>query len=287
MRAAVRFAASLLVGARRARGDARPSRAVSLPRRRSRSTRRPRSSSWRCRRRPMRTSSRPTCATCASSTPRGERVPFAVLAARWRRCSRASRCARRRSYPLPARPTAVRRLAFAGRRRRRRRPHQRAAPRRPPAAAAPRRASRGGWLIDLGETPAGRPGAAAACACAGRARPSSRPPTAIETSDDLRQWRRAGSGQVMALQSASGALAQPVVGLPERPAASSASSGPSPATAPALTGAAVVVAETPSASPSTRRASSTFAPSAEPRRRRQPEPRRARRSTSTSAARCR
>ena len=39
----------------------------------------------------------------------------------------------------------------------------------------------------------------------------------IETSADLRSWRAAPGGQVMSLQSSSGVLAQPIVGLPEAP----------------------------------------------------------------------
>jgi hypothetical protein len=90
-------------------------------------------------------------------------------------------------------------------------------------ANAPAPARSPGWLLDLGE----------------RARDEPRPSAlrlqwsepaefstgyAIESSDDLRSWRSAGAGQVMALASAAGAsntaaggaaLTQPLVALPE------------------------------------------------------------------------
>ncbi len=75
-------------------------------------------------------------------------------------------------------------------------------------------ASSPGWLIDLGET---RPGEAAPRRL--RLRWSSpaefAAAYALETSDDLRSWRGAAGGQLMALQSAAGGLAQPLVVLPD------------------------------------------------------------------------
>jgi len=80
------------------------------------------------------------------------------------------------------------------------------------ASPAPARADSPGWLIDLGE---GRPGEAATrrieLRWSGPAEFSAA--YTLETSDDLRNWRSAGSGQVMALQSVSGALSQPFVVL--------------------------------------------------------------------------
>jgi len=169
---------------------------------------------------------------------RDERVPFAWLAPRpgEARASEALRDAV--LYPLPARPSAdgswrspidivvegerinVRRLAARG--------------------TTTDGASRsGGWLIDLGER-----------------KPATTAPDQlrliwsgpnefsaafdIATSDDLRNWRAGGFGQVLALQSASGALTQPNVLLP-------ASSGrfvrlvwADAAAAPVLTGAKAV-----------------------------------------------
>ena len=148
----------------------------------------------------------------------GERVPFAILAPR--SDLRASERVREAVlYPLPARPNAagtwtspvdvvvqgdrieVRRRAGA-----------------PPPGPSPTStgaaSTSGGWLIDLG---AARPGDATSSslrlAWSGPAEFSAA--YAIETSDDLRAWRPAGAGQLMALQSAAGALVQDVVPLPE------------------------------------------------------------------------
>ncbi|MBV9891972.1 MAG: DUF3999 family protein, partial [Rhizobacter sp.] len=70
----------------------------------------------------------------------------------------------------------------------------------------------GGWLIDGGEA---QPGEAAPRGLRLRwSGPAEFTATyTVETSDDLRQWRSAGRGQLMALQSAAGALTQPIVGL--------------------------------------------------------------------------
>src|SRR5204863_4276032 len=65
----------------------------------------------------------------------------------------------------------------------------------------------------------------------------------IETSADLRQCRGAGTGQLMALQSASGTLAQPIVGLSEPPGRFVRLVWAEPGAAPALSGASVLVAE--------------------------------------------
>ena len=207
---------------------------------------------------------------------RGERVPFALLAAAaGDGAARASRCARRRSIRC-RRGRRRRRLAVAGRRRRRRRSHQRAAPRRPAdtRGAAPRES--GGWLIDSGETRRRRAAAAAACACAGRARPSSRPPTAIETSDDLRQWRARGQRPGDGV-----AIAEPArwrsrsSACPRRRPLRSPASGPSRGAAPVLTGASVLVAERQRVAVDSAR-ELTFAPSPEPAGARAPDAARAR-----------
>ena len=96
-----------------------------------------------------------------------------------------------------------------------------------------------GWLFDLGERETGQP-------------PPRRlvlrwtGPTeftagyAIETSADMRSWRSAPGGQVMALQSSSGVLAQPIVGLPESGDRFVRLTWLYPATAPAITSAASI-----------------------------------------------
>jgi len=60
---------------------------------------------------------------------------------------------------------------------------------------------------------------------------------ALETSADLRSWRAAPGGQVMSLQSSSGVLAQPIVGLPDAFDRFVRLTWLYPATAPVLTGA--------------------------------------------------
>jgi len=106
-------------------------------------------------------------------------------------------------------------------------------------AAAPR--ASGGWLIDSGETRAGDPPPRSL-----RLRwsaPAEFTATySVETSDDLRQWRSAGSGQLMALQSASGALTQPIVGIGAAPGRFVLLVWADAATAPLVTGATAVVA---------------------------------------------
>jgi len=191
---------------------------------------------------------------------RGERVPFAVLPSRsTMRTSEQVREAR--LYPLPARPSStgvwpspvdvvvdgdritVQRRGGA------------------PSVATPSRES-GGWLIDSGATPAGTPlprslrlhwSGPAEFSVAYR----------IETSDDLRQWRSGGSGQLMALQSPAGALTQPVVGLGDAPGRFVRLVWAEPAAAPAVTGATVLVAARHEVAVDTAR-ELTFAPSVEP-----------------------
>lgn len=194
---------------------------------------------------------------------KGERVPFAILPP-LATVQLSEQVREAQLYPLPARPAAggvwpspvdvvVEGDRISVRR------HGGAAG---TVANAP--AESGGWLIDSGETKRGDPppkslrlrwSGPAEFSVAYR----------IETSDDLRQWRAAGSGQVMALQSASAALAQPVVGLPASPGRFVRLVWAEPAAAPALTGASVLVAERQRvAVDSTRELS--IAPSAEPAR---------------------
>ena len=144
---------------------------------------------------------------------RGERVPFALLRAARDACTPASRCARRRSIRCRRgrrRPACGRRRSTSSSTATASASGATARP-RPPCAARPRES--GGWLIDSGESRAGEaPPRSLRLRWSGPAEFSAA--YRLETSDDLRQWRSAGSGQVMALQSSSGALTQPVVGLP-------------------------------------------------------------------------
>jgi hypothetical protein len=172
---------------------------------------------------------------------RNERVPFAWIAPRAGE-ARASESLRDAVlYPLPARPAAdgswrspidivvegerinVRRLTARG-------------------TTTDGGARSGGWLIDLGErNPATPAPDQLRLAWSGPSEFSAA--FDIATSDDLRNWRAGGAGQVLALQSNNGALTQPNVML-------SAGGGrfvrlvwADAATAPTLTGAKAVTTQ--------------------------------------------
>jgi hypothetical protein len=142
---------------------------------------------------------------------RGERVPFALLAPRADEAQNVEQRSDAVLYPLPRKPAAgqpwpspvevvvqgdrisVKRLGGAA------------------ATSAPVESP--GWLIDLGERRRDDPPPQSLrLAWSGPAEFSA--PFDIETSDDLRAWRFAGSGQLMALASAAGPLTQPSVMLP-------------------------------------------------------------------------
>jgi hypothetical protein len=171
---------------------------------------------------------------------RGARAPFALLAPR--STLLASEQVREATlYPLPARPSAagvwsspVDVVVDGDRISVKRHGSAEAALARPPRES-------GGWLIDSGERRGdeARPqqlrlrwSGPAEFSAAYR----------IETSDDLRQWRGAGGGQVMALRSPTGALTQPVVSLPDAAGRFVRLVWPEPPAAPLLTGATVLVA---------------------------------------------
>ncbi|MEO8312278.1 MAG: DUF3999 family protein [Caldimonas sp.] len=190
---------------------------------------------------------------------RGERVPFAILPPL--ATVQLNEQVREASlYPLPARPAAggawpspVDVVVEGDRISVRRRGGEKT------LAASPRES--GGWLIDSGESKRGDPAPKSL-----RLRWSGPAEFTvayrIETSDDLRQWRAGGSGQVMALQSPGGTLAQPVVGLADSPGRFVRLVWADPSAAPTLTGATVLVAERQRvAVDSTREL--TFAPSPE------------------------
>ncbi len=170
----------------------------------------------------------------------GERVPFAMLAPA-AVATASERLREATLFPLPQRPSAnaawpspvevsvdgdritVRRSAAGAL-----------------SAAAPARESPG-WLIDLGELAPTEPAPhRLLLRWSGPAEFSAA--YAVETSADLRSWRSAAGGQVMALQSASGALAQPIVGLPEATGRFVRLTWLDPATAPVLASAASVAA---------------------------------------------
>ena len=143
----------------------------------------------------------------------GERVPFALLAPD--SPPAASEQLRDATlYPLPPRPihggtwTSPVDVTVDG---------DRISVHRSSAVAARPEPSPGtspGWLIDLGELRRGdAPARRIRLAWSGPAEFSAS--YAIETSDDLRSWRAGAAGQVMSLQSASGALTQPLVALPD------------------------------------------------------------------------
>ncbi|MEO8836497.1 MAG: DUF3999 family protein [Caldimonas sp.] len=169
---------------------------------------------------------------------RGERAPFALVepAAALHTSEQVREAT---LYPLPLRPDSAGtwpspvdvvvegdRISV----------HRRAAD-----AAAPPRES-GGWLIDTGAAQPGEPRPSRlTLRWSGPAEFSAA--YRLETSDDLRAWRGAPGGQVMALQSVRGALTQPVVPLPDAAGRFVRLMWSEPAAAPALDGATVLVLE--------------------------------------------
>jgi hypothetical protein len=172
---------------------------------------------------------------------RGERAPFALLAPR-STLHTSEQVREATLYPLPARPSpagvwsspvdvvvdgdriSVKRHGSAE------------------ASVASRPRESGGWLIDSGDSRTGESlPRSLRLRWSGPAEFSAS--YRLETSDDLRQWRGAGSGQLMALQSSTGALAQPLVSLPDSPGRFVRLVWAEPQSAPLLTGASVLVAE--------------------------------------------
>jgi len=172
---------------------------------------------------------------------RNERVPFAWLAPRAGE-ARASESLRDAVlYPLPARPAAdgswrspidivvegerinVRRLSARG-------------------ASTDGTARSGGWLIDLGERKPATP-APDQLRLAWSGPNEFSAAFDIATSDDLRNWRAGGIGQVLALQSINGALTQPNVLLPASGGRFIRLVWADAATAPALNGAKAVTTQ--------------------------------------------
>ncbi len=166
---------------------------------------------------------------------RGERVPFAIVPPT--AAPTASERAREATlYPLPPRPAGAGawpspvEVTVVGDRISVRRSGAPAGA----SAVAPREAP--GWLIDLGQPSPGDPAARRLqLRWSGPAEFSAA--YAIETSADLRDWHAAPGGQLMALQSAAGALAQPIVALPDGAGRFVRLTWLEPAAAPALVGA--------------------------------------------------
>ena len=171
---------------------------------------------------------------------RGERVPFALLPVRASQSQTSEQLRDAVLYPLPPKPAAggtwpspveVRvegdRISVT---------------RRAGASLASDSAHSAGWLLDLGERRAqDPPRQSLRMQWSGPAEFSAA--FDIETSDDLRQWRPGGSGQLLALASASGALTQPTVVLPGGAGRFIRLVWSDLSTAPALTGAKVVAAQ--------------------------------------------
>ncbi|MBX3604391.1 MAG: DUF3999 family protein [Piscinibacter sp.] len=172
---------------------------------------------------------------------RGENVPFALLAPRPDEAQRSERLTERALFALPPRPVGSEswptplELTVEGERISvRRRPGGTAPPTRPP-----------GWVIDLGDPaarPAGEPAPQALdLSWSGPAEFSVG--YRLEQSDDLRQWRPAGAGQILALAAPEGALTQPRVPLTAAPARFQRLVWSDPAAAPALTAARSVTVD--------------------------------------------
>ncbi len=154
---------------------------------------------------------------------RGERVPFALLAARAARTLTAERVRDIAMYPLPAAASvqgewrAPLELRIDGERITVARtgpgiasPGAAGAP----LSGAPAPATRpGGWVFDLGPRAASEP-ATAWLRLAWSAPQEFSAAFELQTSGDLQQWRGAGSGHLLALHSASGNLTQPLAVLP-------------------------------------------------------------------------
>lgn len=192
---------------------------------------------------------------------RGERVPFALLTP-GAAPAPSEQVREATLYPLPPRPPGATtwsspvEVTVEG---------DRISVRRsgtPVAASAAAGREAPGWLIDMGETRLGD-------ALPRRLQLRWSGPAefsaayAIETSDDLRDWRGGPGGQLMALQSASGALAQPVVALPDRAGRFVRLTWLDPAAAPVLVG-AIAFAPARGLVASASGSEFSFAPDAEP-----------------------
>jgi hypothetical protein len=141
---------------------------------------------------------------------RGERVPFAVLAARPPAVKTSEQPLSTTLYPLPPRPAASGEwpspveIQVQG--------DRISVIRRARPASAPG-ARPGGWLIDLGERQRDDP-APQSLRLQWSGPDEFTVAFGVDTSDDLRTWRRSGHGQLMSLSGAAGPLTQPLIVLP-------------------------------------------------------------------------
>ncbi len=171
---------------------------------------------------------------------RGERVPFAVLAPRQPEAQTTEQQRDATLYPLPDKPTAagtwaapievtidgdrisVKRLAVG-------------------TTTAPV-AQSAGWLFDLGERKRDEP-APQSLRMAWNGPAEFTAAFRFDTSDDLRQWRSGGSGQLMALASPTGPLTQPTLMLGANPGRFVRLVWADAATAPQVSAAKVIAAQ--------------------------------------------
>lgn len=142
----------------------------------------------------------------------GQRVPFAVLAPRADELKPVLETTSATLYPLPPGPVgpglpATLTVTVQGDRLQLR--HRAGAPQTAGRAAAP------GWIVDLGERPRDAP-PPVQLRLQWPAEAEFSSGYLLEASDDLRQWRAAGGGQLMALRGSSGLLSQPLVPLEAR-----------------------------------------------------------------------
>jgi hypothetical protein len=198
---------------------------------------------------------------------RGERVPFAVLAPRQAEAQTTEQQRDATLYPLPAKPaadgswTAPIDVTVDG---------DRISVRRLAAGTTTTPASSAGWLFDLGERQRDDPvPQSLRVAWSGPAEFSAA--FRFDTSDDLRQWRAGGAGQLMALASASGPLTQPTVVLGAKPGRFVRLLWADAATAPPLSGARVIAAQAASSKVLDAPTELLFAPGAEPAGKTAPE----------------
>ena len=193
---------------------------------------------------------------------RGERVPFALLEPRAVPAAVNERIREATLYPLPKRPVAGQawpspvEVTFEGDRIAVRRSGARGAE----SAAALRESP--GWLIDLGEAkPAESAPRRLRLRWSGPAEFSVA--YTLESSADLRLWRGAPGGQLLALQSGAGALTQPIVTLPDGTGRFVRLTWLDPAAAPVLEG-ATSIAPAPDLVAFDATSELAFAPSVEP-----------------------
>lgn len=172
---------------------------------------------------------------------RGERVPFAVLAPRIPELQTVEQLRDAVLYPLPPRPAAG--VVWASPIEVRVQGDRISVVRAGGTRASSRPAARpGGWLIDLGERKRDDP-VPTSLRLQWSAPAEFTAAYSIEVSDDLRSWRVAGSGQLIALSAAGGTLTQPNVMLPAATGRFVRLAWADAAAAPALAGAKVVTAQ--------------------------------------------